>query len=520
MSASATDSQKPDLSYAAAVIAFAIGMIAVAALAYLLLDILLILFLGIVVAAALQPAHVWLSQWGVPKGLAILCIYLFFLVAIGLLAVFVGPPLFQQIGSFAADIPERYASLVTQLQSSATPLLQRLGAILPPLDKLTQHLTSLSPDFFQNFLTFMTSTVSFFTYFVVVLALGFYWTMEVPHLERLVLSLLPVARRPAVLAIWREIEYKLGAFVRAQGLAMLIIGVASALGYFFIGLPNVLVLAVFAGLLEIIPLMGPIVTAMLAALVALPQGWAAVLLVVGFATVLQQFESNVLIPRIMSRTVGISDLAGLFAIIAFGALYGVLGVFVAIPLTVVIQVLLQHMVISPEPTPEPAAVAPHPLAALQSRVQALRQQLRLRLRERSTRLGRNADTADHVADVLDQRIEQAIERVETILATARSDTELITPEEHETIARAVQQAALAIEQAVNQINATMPPAPSEEQAQQTEIAAPVVEQLQRKTRQIERAVQRAAEVLTEAQENDEVPQKPRAEEQSGGRPQP
>jgi predicted PurR-regulated permease PerM len=510
MSNGGADTPKPDLGYAAAVIALAIGMLAAAALVYFLIDILLILFLGIVVAAALQPAHVWLSQWGAPKGLAILAIYLFFLVVIGVIAVFIGPPLFQQIGSFATDIPERYTSLVMQLQQSATPLLQRLGAMLPPFSELTGNLAALSPNFFNDFLRFMTSTVTFVAYFIVVLALGFYWTMEVPYLERLVLSLLPVARRPAVLATWREIEYKLGAFVRAQGLAMLIIGVASAIGYFFIGLPNVLVLAMFAGLFEIVPLVGPVLTATLAALMALPQGWTTVLLVVGFATVLQQFESNVLIPRLMSRTVGLTDLAGLFAIVAFGSLYGILGVFVAIPLTVIIQVLLQHMVINPEPVPEPAVATTHPLAGLQARVQALRQQIRARLRERGSRLGRNVHTSDHIADVFDQRIEQAIEQVETIVATAREDTDSITAEEYEAIAQAVQQATQTIERVVAQAKTTMPPAQSEEQAQQT-IAAPVIEQFQRKARQIERAVQHAAEVLTEAQENDDAPQKPGVE---------
>src|SRR4051812_37863323 len=195
----------------------------------------------------------------------------------------------------------------------------------------------------------MTSTASFLTYFVVVLALGYYWTMEVPHLERIVLSLLPVARRASALESWREIEYKLGAFVRGQGLAMLIIALASAVGYFFIGLPHVLVLAVLAGFFEAVPLVGPIATAVLVALVALPEGLTKVLLVMGFSTLIQQIESNVLIPRIMSHSVGISPLAGLVAMLAFGSLFGVLGVIVAIPLSVVLQVILNRMVIHPEP---------------------------------------------------------------------------------------------------------------------------------------------------------------------------
>lgn len=507
MNNAASEPQKHDLGYAAAVIALALGMVAAAALLYYLVDILLILFLGVVVAAALQPAHARLARIGMPKGLAVLLIYLLFIAIIVLIGLFVGPSLFAQLGAFATQIPGQYTNLVAQLQASPSPLWQRLGGNLPPFAVLTQNFTSLSPSFFGDLLTFMTSTVSFFTYFVVVLAIGFYWTMEVPHLERLVVSLLPVARRPQVLAMWREIEYKLGAFVRAQGFAMLVIGGASALGYFFIGLPNVLVLAVIAGLLEIVPLVGPIATAALVMLVALPQGGTTVLLVLGFSTLLQQFESNVLIPRIMSRTVGISDLVGLFAILAFGALYGVLGVFVAIPLTVIIQVLLERMVISPEPAPESAAATLNPVTtALQSRIEALRQRMRLRLRERDSRMGGNPRTADHTADVLDQRIEHAVEQVETILASAQENIPEISTDERQAIMEEIQQATRQLEHAVQRMDHVLPPSQDKEQAAVV-ISKPMLERLQRTTQHVEQAVQRAAGMLNEAREESEE-QKP------------
>src|SRR5712692_3622700 len=104
--------------------------------------------------------------------------------------------------------------------------------------------------------------------------------MEVPRFERLLLSLLAVERRPRVLNIWHDIESKLGGFMRGQGLAMLAIGAASAIGY----------------------------------------------AVIGLGVVLQVTENNVLIPRIMYRAVGVSALVGLLAVLAFGTLYGVLGI--------------------------------------------------------------------------------------------------------------------------------------------------------------------------------------------------
>jgi predicted PurR-regulated permease PerM len=112
------------------------------------------------------------------------------------------------------------------------------------------------------------SVAEVLVYIVTLLAVAFYWTMEVGRFERLIVSLMPVERRVRVLNIWHEIESKLGGFVRGQGLAM----VASGIGYALIGLPNALALGVLAGLLEAVPLLGPVLAAVPVVLVALPIG--------------------------------------------------------------------------------------------------------------------------------------------------------------------------------------------------------------------------------------------------------
>jgi hypothetical protein len=356
-----------------------------------------------------------------------------------------------------------------------------------------------TPGFVDDLVSFLTGTVGFLTYSVVVLAIGFYWTMDVPRLERTVLSLLPVARRPQVLEVWREIEFKLGAFVRGQGLAMLLVGIISGIGYYLIGLPNVLVLAVLAGLLEAVPLIGPIIVAALAALLAIPQGLTAVLLVLGFSALLQQFESVVLVPRIMNHTVGISALAGLFAILAFGTLYGVLGVFVAIPLAVVVQVLLDHLVINPEPTPEVPAFASQPLDTLRAQIQTLQQRIRARLRERDTRMASDPQTLEHVADVIDQRIERVAEHVETIIAAAEEKAASLKPETRETLVAELQQATRRIEDAVEQVETVMPLPEGDGQSGGPPLEPAMLEEVQNVTRQVEEAVQQVSGVMAEAQ---------------------
>jgi predicted PurR-regulated permease PerM len=447
-----------ELRRVAAVTAVVIGVVTTAALAYLLLDILLLLFIGIVVAAALRPLHVTLCRWGVPKGLAVLLIYLCLLIGLLLIALVVGPVLIEQIGTFVAEVPGTYVSARSHLQASAIVPFHFLGQRLPPFERLTQALTDLAPQLYQSAIGVTTTIIKLPIYFVTVLVVAFYWTMELPRFERLFLSLLAVERRPRALNIWHEIESRLGGFMRGKGLAMLSVGAVSALGYALIGLPNVLALAVLAGLLEAAPLIGPVLAVGPAVLVALPLGVHTVLLVIGFAVLLQFIESNVLIPRIMNRTVGVSALVGLLAILAFGTLYGILGVLIAIPMTAVIQVLLDTMVVNAEPVAEPAGLVGSPWEDLRARVRALRQQARVRLRTRTSRMGIDPTMADHVVDAVDQQIEVAVARVEKLISVAEETSEPLAAEAQATIVEKLQGATEQIEQAVERIDTIVVPA--------------------------------------------------------------
>ena len=458
MSDDSSETRKLDPGNVAVVTAVALGVAGLAFVTYQLIDILLVLFLGVVVAAALQPWHVQLAHLGIPKGAAVLLIYVLFLAVISLIGLLVGPVLVEQGSAFAAGFPELYANAVAALRASPAPVLRLLGNSLPAFAALTHNVTGLYPAFFTSLLEFTTTTVSFFLHFIAVLAIGFYWTLEVPRLERLLLSLLPVTRRTHVLNIWHEIEFKLGAFIRGQGLTMLTMGVAAGIGYVMIGLPNALVLAVLAGLLEVVPILGPFLAAVPAVLIALTLGLNSTLLVIGYFALLQTIESNVLVPRIMGHAVGVSPLVGLFSLLAFGTLFGILGAFIAIPLAAIIQVLLDSLVVNPEPVPVTTTAARAPLAALRARVQELRQHLRQRLRARDSRMGIDPQTPEHVADAADQQLEQAVERVATAITTAQEETDAVTPSATEAVVADLQQATQAVEQAVEQA-AIAPPAP-------------------------------------------------------------
>jgi hypothetical protein len=291
-----------------------------------------------------------------------------------------------------------------------------------------------------------------------------------------------------VLNIWHEIELKLGAFIRGQGLTMVAVGVVSGIGYALIGLPNVFALALLAGLLEAVPLIGPILAAVPAMIVALPLGLTTVFWVVGWSVVVQMIENNILTPRIMGRTVGMSSLVGLLAVLAFGTLYGIPGVFIAIPLVATITVVLDRTLINFEPVPTGDTPQGSTLSELRSRVESIRQQTRRRFRERDSRIGIDPQIPDHVVDAVDLQLEKAAERVATLISATADAPETRDAAAQEAIVRRLADATAHIEQAASQVEAIV--AAIEPQRPTPELP---VSELDRATQEVGHAV---AEVQT------------------------
>jgi predicted PurR-regulated permease PerM len=436
-----------DLRWVAAATAVVLAIIAVAVLLYYLIDILLLLFLGVVVAATLQPWHVKLCTWGMPRGLAVVLIYFLFIIGLIAVTMAVSPVVIEELTKFTVNLPQTYNELRDHLRGNEVALLRVLGNRLPGYDALITSLVSIAPNYFQNVMLVTAGVLTTLAYAVTVFAVGIYWTLELPRVERMVVSLLPVHRRARTLTIWHEIEFKLGGFIRGQFYAMLAVGALSAIGYALIGLPNVFVLGILAALFEAVPMIGPVLAAIPALAVALPMGLPTVLAVIALATFVQVIENNLIVPRIMSGTVGTSALLGLVAVLAFGALYGILGVFIAIPMTAVIQVIVDRLLINAEPR-EVTATAASQLEELLARVRHIRQQLRTRLRARDSRMGIDPDTADHVVDAADQQIEEAVDHVDQLILTAEQQIDHTTAESQQAIVDTLQDATQHLEDAV------------------------------------------------------------------------
>ncbi|MEA2547855.1 MAG: hypothetical protein QOE42_453, partial [Chloroflexota bacterium] len=175
------------------------------------------------------------------------------------------------------------------------------------------------------------------------LALVYFWLTERSRLQRYVLAFVPLYRRAGVRDAWNAVESRLGLWVRGQLTIMASIGIATGVAYTLIGLPAALLLAVIAAIAEIIPIIGPFVGAIPAVLMATTISPQAVVLTLVVYVAIQFIEGNVLVPMIMRNTVGLSPFIVLLSLLLGGAVGGIAGAIVAVPLVAGAEVILERL---------------------------------------------------------------------------------------------------------------------------------------------------------------------------------
>ena len=190
------------------------------------------------------------------------------------------------------------------------------------------------------------------------------------------LRLMPMDRREDIKDLISAMETKVGAYIAGQGILMLVVGSMALVAYWFIGLPYVLVLAFVAGVMEAVPIIGPLLGAVPASLVALSLGPDKLIWVIVATVVIQQLENSILVPRVMRKAVGVNPFVTLLALFAFGSLLGVAGALMAIPMAAIVQLVLNRFVFDPAGAKEPAITAGRNYAdRLRYETQALTQDL-------------------------------------------------------------------------------------------------------------------------------------------------
>lgn len=314
-------------------------------------QVILLLMAGIVVSLALKPAVDRLKARGVPPAVAVGLLYGAMLIVAILFLRFGAPLIADQASNIGAQLGEIYTSFRQALQNMPNLLMRRLAELLPATPSLPQALpgdvaaeTDTASTINQGMHYVGLGSLAIF-HIGAIFLIGFFWTIESERIIRSGVGLLPLGRREAARDLITQIEQRVSGYVAGQLLISVILGALSMVAYFIIGLPYAPVLGLFVAIMEIIPVIGPLIGAVPALVLGFSISPLAALWTVVAALVIHQLEANVLSPRVMKRTLGMRPLVTLLALTAFGTLFGILGALIALPLAAVLQLLFDRFLV-------------------------------------------------------------------------------------------------------------------------------------------------------------------------------
>lgn len=312
---------------------------------YLAREILLLVYISALLAIGFAPVVrsierkrlVWAGVRRFPRGLAILFVYAGLIAAVTLIGFIVFPPLVQQS-------QEMWGSLPDMLDRGQQFLIDRglLNHRITLREAVAQAPTGSSA--ISRVVTTVAGIIGGVVGLITILILSFYFLVESDTIVTTFVRLFPRENRRALATALREITVKVSAWLNGQLILAGTIGSTAALGLWFLGVPYFYVLAVIAGVGEMIPILGPALSAIPAVAVALTVSVQKAVFVLIFFVLQQQIENHILVPRVMSRQVGVSPVTVIIALLFGGSLLGIAGAILAVPTAAALQVLFQQFV--------------------------------------------------------------------------------------------------------------------------------------------------------------------------------
>ena len=323
------------------VFTFALGIACY--LAWLIRDVLVLLYVSALFAVVLSPvvrftAGLRIGRWQPFKGLAVFVLLLGAALLVAVFGFLALPPVLRDMQEFSREMPARLPGVIEKLKG--LPLTQHLD---------TTEISSRLQDFVSSAATYLLFSIRDWAGKLFNVTMGFiltiYFILEGDHAYRWFLSFFPSERRERLDRTLQRAEVRMGKWLLGQGSLMLIMGVASTIVYLSLHVRYAYALGVLTGLLNIVPVLGAAVCIALALLVAAIDSWGRVLGIAIFYVIYLQVENSFLIPRIMKNSVGLPGLAILIALVLGSALEGVVGALVSVPTAVLAAVLLDEYLV-------------------------------------------------------------------------------------------------------------------------------------------------------------------------------
>ncbi len=313
-------------------------------LLWVLGDVILPFIVGLAIAYFLDPVADRLERLGLGRLWATVIISIFALTIVIIAVLIVVPVLVQQTGDLINRAPALFEQLRAFLAEQFPSFMDETSPLRQSLASIGTTIQSRGGEVLTQLVSSAMGVVSFLVFIVVVPVVAFYMLMDWDRMVARIDALLPRDHRPTIRRLASEIDQTLASFVRGQGTVCLILGTFYAGALMLVGLEFGLVVGALAGLLTFIPYLGALIGGALAIGLALFQFWGEWWWIVAVAAIFQfgqLVEGNVLTPNLVGSSIGLHPVWLIFALSAFGSVFGFVGLLVAVPVAAMIGVLVR-----------------------------------------------------------------------------------------------------------------------------------------------------------------------------------
>ena len=325
-----------------------LAILACAVALFLVRDVIMILMTALVIASAIEPLVRRINKIGIPRIVSVLLIYLLAIGCFLVITIIFIPPMLSEVSKLSDVLPGyiesfKFSDFLPSIFPAQGDLVGgefvNTFSIKEGIVQLRNALAGLSHGFFQTISIVFGGALSA----VLILVISFYLAVEESGIENFLRVIIPSDKERYVISLWKRTQSKIGLWLQGQLLLAVVVGVLVYLGLSILRIPYATTLAAVAAILEVIPVFGPIVAAIPAAIVGFTVSPSLGLMVIGLYVIIQQFENHLIVPLVITKIVGIPPIIVIVALLVGAKLGGFLGLILAVPLTTVLVELFNDL---------------------------------------------------------------------------------------------------------------------------------------------------------------------------------
>lgn len=310
------------------------------ALLYLIRDVIAVILFSVIIAAAITPLANYLQKKGVPRTLGVFTVYFLAFLILGTILYFIISPLSDELDNLSLTVPlyfDKVNTFFKVIRDTAPQYEQLLNKVQDSLLAISTDLAHVSGNIFGATTGIFGGVVSA----VFIIVISFYLSAQEHGINIFLRAITPKEHQSYVLGLWSRAQYKLGRWLQAQIVLSFIVGILIYIGLLIFGINHRVLLALVAGLMEIIPIFGPVLAAVPAIILGLLKSPVVALWIILIYTIVHQLENHVFVPNIMNRAVGLNPVVVIISLLIGGELFGIPGIILSVPVAVVLVELIK-----------------------------------------------------------------------------------------------------------------------------------------------------------------------------------